>query len=119
SPARSAAGVGLPGLPGVTVGHDGRIVWGVTNLHFDVQDFYIEKFDDRTGRYEFRGQVLQARPERELIRVRNARTIEMINWITIHGPVWPEAKLRLGLRWVAAEPALFQFPFIELDRARN
>ena len=52
----------LPGVPGVIVGHNDRIAWGVTNLHFDVQDLYIEKFDDRTGRYEFRGQILQARP---------------------------------------------------------
>ena len=51
----------FPGVPGVIVGHNERIAWGVTNLHFDVQDLYIEKFDDRTGRYEFRGQVLQAR----------------------------------------------------------
>ena len=52
------------------VGHNDRIAWGVTNLHYDVQDLYVEKFDDRTGRFEFQGKVLQARPEREVIRIR-------------------------------------------------
>jgi penicillin amidase len=119
APGLNAAGVSLPGVPGIIVGHNERIAWGVTNLHYDVQDLYIEKFDDRTGRYEFRGQVLQARPERELIRVKDARPVELVNWVTVHGPVRAEGKQRLALRWVAAEPGSFQFPFIELNRARN
>lgn len=118
-PGLNVSGVSLPGLPGVIVGHNDRIAWGVTNLHFDVQDFYIEKFDDRTGRYEFRGKVMQARAERELIVVKNARPVEMLNWVTIHGPIWVEGKLRLALRWMAAEQANFQFPFLEVSRARN
>jgi penicillin amidase len=119
SPGLNVAGVSLPGVPGVIVGHNDRIAWGVTNLHYDVQDLYVEKLDDRTGRYEFRGHVLQARAERELIRVKNDRPVEIINWVTVHGPVRAEGKLRLALRWVAAEPATFQFPFLELNRARN
>jgi penicillin amidase len=63
--------------------------------------------------------MMQARAERELIRIRNAGTIEMRNWVTVHGPVRAEGKLRLALRWVAAEPATFQFPFLEVNRARN
>ncbi|MBZ5592388.1 MAG: penicillin acylase family protein [Acidobacteriia bacterium] len=119
APGLNAAGVSLPGTPGVIVGHNDRLAWGVTNLHFDVQDLYIEKFEDRTGRFEFRGKVLQARPEREVIRVRSARPVELINWMTVHGPIRAEGKLRLALRWTAAVPAMFQFPFVELDRARN
>lgn len=119
APGINVAGVSLPGLPGVIVGHNQRIAWGVTNLHFDVQDLYIEKFDDRTGHYEFRGQEQQARPERELIRVRKAQTVEMVNWVTVHGPVFAEGNQRLALRWTAAEPGSFQFPFVEIDRAGN
>ena len=119
APGLNVAGVSLPGVPGIIVGHNERIAWGVTNLHFDVQDLYVEQFDDRTGRYKFRGQILQARPERELILVRGLRPLEMINWVTVHGPVWAEGKQRLALRWVAAEPAVFQFPFLELNHAHN
>lgn len=119
SPSLNVAGVSLPGVPGVIVGHNDRIAWGVTNLHYDVQDFYAEKFEDRTGRYEFRGQVLQARLERDVIPVRKARPVEQLNWVTVHGPVRAEGKMRLALRWMAAEPGSYQFPFIELNRARN
>ncbi len=119
APGLNVAGVSLPGVPGVIVGHNERVAWGVTNLHFDVQDLYIERFDDRTGRYEFRGQVLQARQERELIPVKNGPRVELVNWLTVHGPVRAVGKLRLALRWSAAEPGSFQFPFLDVDRAGN
>src|SRR5207253_2219087 len=51
APGLDVSGVALPGAPGVIVGHNQRIAWGITNLQFDVQDLYIEKFDERTGRY--------------------------------------------------------------------
>jgi penicillin G amidase len=119
APGLNVAGVSLPGVPGVIVGHNERIAWGVTNLHFDVQDLYIEKFDERTGRYKFRGQVMQARPERGIIPVKNGRPVELLNWVTVHGPVRADGKMRLALRWTAADPGTFQFPFLDVNRARN
>jgi len=119
APGWNVAGVSLPGTPGVIVGHNDRIAWGVTNLHYDVQDLYIEKFDDRTGRFEFQGKTLQARPEREVIPVKNAKPVELINWVTVHGPIRAEGQRRLALRWTAAIPGIFEFPFLDLDRAHN
>jgi penicillin amidase len=120
APGLNAAGVALPGAPGIIVGHNQRIAWGITNLHFDVQDLYIEKIDERTGRYVFRGQVEQARAEREIIRVKGAANVEMATWVTRHGPIFiAEGAQRLALRWTAAERGLLQFPFIDIDRAQN
>ena len=45
----NVSGVTLPGLPGVLIGHNQSIAWGITNLRFDSQDLYIENFDPRTG----------------------------------------------------------------------
>jgi hypothetical protein len=110
------SGVSLPGTPSVIVGHNQRIAWGVTNLHFDVQDLYIENFDPATGRYLYRGQWEQARQEREIIPVKGAPAVEMPLWITRHGPLYiDDAKEHLALRWAAAEPGSFQFPFPELN----
>ena len=120
APGINVSGVSLPGAPGVIVGHNERIAWGVTNLHFDVQDLYAEKIDERTGQFQFRGKILQARSERELIPVKGARPVEVANWVTVHGPLWSgDRQQRLSLRWAAAEPGSFQFPFLEINRARN
>jgi len=120
APGLNAAGVALPGAPGIIVGHNQRIAWGITNLHFDVQDLYLEKLDDRTGRYLFRGQVEQARAEREIIRVKGAPNVEMTMWVTRHGPIYiADGKERLALRWTAAEHGMLQYPFLDIDRAQN
>src|SRR5579862_8016518 len=120
APGLDAAGVALPGCPGIIVGHNRRIAWGITNLQFDVQDLYIEKFDERTGRYLYRGQVEQARAEREIIRVKGRPPVELLVWVTRHGPLFvTENKQEMALRWIVAQPGLFRYPILEIDRARN
>jgi penicillin amidase len=120
APGLDVSGVSLPGTPSVIVGHNERIAWGLTNLHFDVQDLYVENFDPATGRYLYRGQWEQAREEREIIPVKGASAVEMSVWVTRHGPLYiNDAKEHLALRWAAAEPGTFQFPFPELNRAGN
>lgn len=120
APGLNVAGVSLPGVPGIIVGHNERIAWGVTNLQFDVQDLYSEKLDERTGRYLYKGHVEQARFERDVIAVKDSAPVEVATWITRHGPVLlTEGNEHFSLRWAAAEPGRFQFPFLDLNRATN
>jgi penicillin amidase len=120
APGLDVSGVALPGTPGIVVGHNRRIAWGITNLQFDVQDLYIEKFDDRTGRYVYRGQWEQARAEREIIRVKGQNPIEVMVWVTRHGPMYlGEGGERMALRWTVAQPGIIQYPVLDIDRAQN
>ncbi len=120
APGLNVSGVSLPGVPGVIVGHNDRIAWGCTNLHFDVQDLYEEKINLSNGQYLYRGKPEQARLERDWIRVRGQNPVQALNWVTRHGPlIQAEGKDHLALRWTAAEPGIFQFPFLDIDRARN
>ncbi len=120
APGLDVSGVALPGTPGIIVGHNQRIAWGITNLGFDVQDLYIEKIDERTGRYLFRGQPEQARAEREMIRVKGRNPIETTTWITRHGPIfYSDGGVPMALRWVVAEPGMIQYPVLDIDRAQN
>jgi penicillin amidase len=120
APGWNVAGVSLPGAPGIVVGHNDRIAWGITNLQFDVQDLYIEQMDMRSGRYLFRGQVEQGQADREVILVKGSRPTELTVWITRHGPLLQATgSERLALHWTAAEAGLFQFPILDIDRARN
>jgi penicillin G amidase len=120
APGLNVTGVSLPGVPAVIIGHNEHIAWGVTNLHFDVQDLYIERLDSRTGQYLHKGQLMQAVPEREVIVVRGAAPVEFNNWVTLHGPVWSTAGMQsIAMRWIAAEPGMVQLPFLEVNRARD
>jgi len=120
APGYNVAGVSLPGTPGIIVGHNDRIAWGITNLHFDVQDLYMERLDPRTGQYLYQGKVEQARAEREVILVKGAAPVEQTVWITRHGPLISAGGTdRFSLRWVAGEQGSFQFPILDINRARN
>jgi penicillin G amidase len=116
----NVSGVSLPGTPGVLVGHNQRIAWGFTNSGFDVQDLYLEKLDQRTGRYLYEGHIEQARLKVELIPVKGRATEEMLVWVTRHGPVLKtESGETLALRWTLADPDIFQFPVLDFDQAQN
>ena len=120
APGLDVAGVTVPGLMGIVVGHNQHIAWGITNLQFDVQDLYIEHIDERTGRYLYQGHLEQAHEEREIIQVKGQRSVEASTWVTRHGPIFlVEGNARMALRWTAAEPGLTQVPLLDIDRAEN
>lgn len=120
APGLNAAGASLPGLPGVILGHNERIAWGITNLGFDVQDLFVERFDPQTGRYSEGVRMEQARLEREVILSRGGQRVTMFNWVTRRGPIFvAESGRFLSLGWMAALPGAVEFPFLDLNRARN
>ena len=118
------AGLTLPGIPGVIIGHNQRIAWGVTNLGADVQDIYEERMDLNTGAYQWGKQVRQANRVLEVIRVKGEANVQVNVFVTQHGPVVStstEAPYRrnLSMQWTALDPDYFEFPFLELNRAHD
>jgi len=120
APGLNVAGAALVGAPGVLIGRNERIAWGVTNVGFDVQDLYKEQLDPRTGRYLFQNHEEQARAEREVILIKGARTVDAAVWVTRHGPLFLSENGRyLSLRWVAADLEDFGYPILDFNRASN
>lgn len=128
------AGASLPGLPGVIIGHNAHIAWGVTNAFTDVQDLYIEQFhpDDPT-RYLYQGHWENAQVIEEVIRVRGRRRphVERVR-LTRHGPVISDLITRrpgsadgqpgpseFALRWVGHDPNQTLHAIFALNRAQD
>ena len=58
-------GASFVGMPGIVIGHNARIAWGVTNVGPDVQDLFLEKI---TGnQYEYKGQQVDLKITPETI----------------------------------------------------
>ena len=122
------AGVSLPGMPAVIVGHNRRIAWGFTNLGPDVEDLYIENFNGQ-GEYLTPEGWRKPTVRRETIRVRNGRETTLDVLVTRHGPVitpalrlspaFKDENRQLALRWTLYDPAGFSYPFFDLNTARN
>jgi penicillin amidase len=122
------AGVAVPGVPGVMLGHNEWIAWGVTNLCPDVQDLYIEQFDTENPRsYKTPDGWLDAEIRTEEIAVRsgpngsrNSPTKLEVK-VTRHGPIiFQTGSIGLALRWTALDDDIIDLDtFLALNRARN
>ncbi len=121
APGMNVAGVSLPGLPAVIIGHNEKIAWGMTNLGADVQDLYLEAFDpDNPRRYLVDGEWKEAQVRKEIIHVRGERDREIDVTLTRHGPlVVNQPGERYALRWVATEPGVWKFPFTKINAAAD
>src|SRR5438067_939521 len=70
APGFHAAGASLPFAPGIVIGHNERIAWGVTDTESDVSDLYLERLSGDGTSVEYRGawEPLTARTETSTIR---------------------------------------------------
>ncbi len=119
------AGVSFPGAPGVIIGHNRQIAWGVTNTEPDVQDLYVEKVNPANpNQYEFQGRWEDMTVLQEEIKVKGrSEPVLTTVRLTRHGPlmtpVISEQKDPVALRWTALEGGgLFRAVYL-LDRAHN
>ncbi len=114
------AGVTLPGMPYVIVGHNQRIAWGFTNINPTVEDVYVETFNDQ-GQYLTPGGWKQPEHRSEIIRIKGRPDATIDVALTRHGPLIselvPGEKRKLALRWTLYDG--IRIPFFDLDSAHN
>jgi penicillin G amidase len=87
----NAIGATLPGVPGIVIGRNDAIAWGVTNLGPDVQDLFRERLDSSGRMAEFQGQMEPMTIITETIKVRGAPDVNQMVRITRHGPLISDA----------------------------
>ena len=82
------AGAGFPGVPGLVLGHNNRIAWGLTNVGPDVQDIFEETVDpaDPTH-YMYKGKSVPFDVRHETIHVSGDPDVQLDVRSTVHGPV--------------------------------
>ncbi|APD09180.1 MULTISPECIES: penicillin acylase family protein [Thermus] len=123
APGYRAVGASLPGVPGIVIGRNERIAWGVTNVGADVQDLYLLE-EVGTG-YRYRGQVLPYRVREEVIRIKGGREERLKVRETVYGPVITDAladppKTPMALRWVSLDPEdHILMAYLGINRAKN
>lgn len=124
-PGWNVIGAGEPALPGVAIGHNERIAWGFTIVQYDAADLFVERTDPgNPDRYQYRGDWVDMRVEREQVRVRGeAQPREVVLRFTRNGPViWedPEHHRAVALRWAGQEPGTAGYlGSLALDQAHD
>ncbi len=134
APGVNTYGVSLPGAPGVIIGFNEKVAWGVTNVGADVQDWYQIKFKDKSRKQYFHDSTWKnTTAVVEEIKVRGQEPITETVYYTHHGPVallkndtslasnktFADVPTGYAMRWEAANPANEFITFHKLNRAEN
>ncbi|WP_393081912.1 penicillin acylase family protein [Streptomyces sp. LN704] len=79
------SGYTFAGMPGVIIGHNQNIAWGMTNSGVDVTDLYLEKI---TGDgYQYDGKVLPFTTRKETIKIAGGGSRTIVVRTTNNGPL--------------------------------
>jgi penicillin G amidase len=118
--ALDVAGVTLPGMPYVIVGHNQRIAWGFTNVGPTVTDVYIENFNQQ-GAYQTPNGWVQPEHRVEVIHVKGKPDVSIDVRSTRHGPIItelvPGETRPLALRWTLYD--VLHIPLFDVNAAQN
>ena len=88
APGLKLAGASVPGVPGIVIGHNGRIAWGVTTSYIDTEDLIVERLDpEQAGHYLTPEGGKPFTTRTETIQVRFGNPVTMTVRETRHGPV--------------------------------
>ncbi|HEU5144645.1 MAG TPA: penicillin acylase family protein [Dermatophilaceae bacterium] len=82
------SGFSFAGMPGVIIGHNAKISWGVSNLGPDVTDFYLEQITGDT--YLRDGVPARLTQRTETIKVAGGADVDVVVRETVHGPILSE-----------------------------
>jgi penicillin amidase len=124
APEFDVIGAGEPALPGISIGHNGRIAFGLTIFAIDQEDLYVyETNPDEPMEYRYQGRWEPMRVVHEAVPVKDADPVSVELRFTRHGPVIYEAPQRrtaFAVRAAWLEPGMAPYlGSMDYMRAQN
>ncbi|MEV5302595.1 penicillin acylase family protein [Amycolatopsis methanolica] len=124
APGFDVIGGGEPALPGISIGHNGRIAFGLTIFAIDQEDLYVyETNPDDPYAYRYQDGWEPMRRLTETIAVRDGEPVEVELLFTRHGPVIhrdPARHTAFAVRAAWLEPGMAPYlGSMDYMRARN
>jgi penicillin amidase len=88
SPHLNIIGAGEPVLPGIAIGHNGTVAFGLTFFSMDQEDLYVYQLNPKNlHEYNYQGHFEPFKIIQETIHVRNGQPLKVKHLFTRHGPV--------------------------------
>ncbi len=106
TPEANSYGVSLPGFPGITIGFNDKISWGMTNVGHDVLDYYkILWTDNKREQYIIDDQIKKVKFRIETYKIKGQESVTDTVRYTEWGPIVYEDKNHpmqdLATQWLA------------------
>lgn len=126
-PGLNCYGVSLPGAPGIIIGFNDSLAWGMTNNYQDVKDYYLLDLDAEKRRYAYGDQWVELIPRLEPIAVKGKDTVQDTVYYSVHGPVeypltetWTTDSPRaIAMSWTAHDSTNELKAIILMNKAQN
>ncbi|MDI6767725.1 MAG: penicillin acylase family protein [Bacteroidota bacterium] len=122
APGWNVAGVTIPGIPLVIVGHNDSIAWGFTNAMIDDADFFIEQIDSlKPNNYRFKNESRPMKVKECVIHVGKSDSVVIHTRSTHHGPIINDVhkKSIISMRWTGFDVSDEVLGFYRINRALN
>ncbi|MCA0365959.1 MAG: penicillin acylase family protein [Bacteroidetes bacterium] len=88
TPDMNVYGVALPGCPGIVIGFNKDVAWGVTNVGSDVMDFYQLNFNNsEKTHYRYKEKWMPVIKYIEEFKLKSGKVIKDTLMYTHHGPI--------------------------------
>lgn len=88
APGLNVIGAGEPALPGISIGHNGTIAFGLTIISIDQEDLYVYDTNPaNSGQYRYRGKWENFQTLQEKVQVKNQADATADLHFSRHGPV--------------------------------
>ncbi|AWV88187.1 penicillin acylase family protein [Bradymonas sediminis] len=101
-------GASIPAVPGVIVGHNEEIAWGVTTARMDLADAYIETLSADGKSVIFNGNEVEIIEKDFTFKVKGAADeTHTFEYVPHHGPIIErddDNNVAVSIRWVLQEP---------------
>jgi penicillin amidase len=101
-------GATVPGTPGVLIGHNDAIAWGVSTINVDGQDLYVEQVNAQ-NEVLFQGVWEPLSVVTKTIAIRDAADVTLAVRSSRHGPLISDAVSpggpALAVRWSGHDPS--------------
>lgn len=127
SPTVNVTGSSLPGTPGVLIGFNETIAWGLTNAAWTVRDLYTINFKDATrAEYHYDNLLLKSQFVVEEIKIKNKESIYDTVVYTHLGPIVYDDNFEdlshyknVAMKWVGHHPGNEILTFYLINRGKN
>ncbi len=116
----NVAGVTFPVGPGIIIGHNDRIAWGITNMQADAVDYYVETVDaGHPHQYRHKGEWKPIESKTESVKIKGKPARELTIETTIHGPIVEREGRVISMAWTGLGPSTDPVALWRISHARN
>ncbi len=120
-------GVSFPGVPGIVIGHNSTIAWGLTNAMADGCDFFVEKINPANPTQYWSGTDWREMSATvELIPIKDQPADSFLVVATQHGPIISDlhpaiagSGTAISMKWTGQMPSDEVLAFYYINRAKN